>query len=171
MKFHCSLYVIYAIVFALRVSLLLVQDCCTDINLASKSCKLNLLNINRNCSDCTDVFHNNLENETPRVLSAICQVPYPSILIVIKNQDHHLHLDPYSCVTEIILSCSITAWHRKCFISERKALQHMAQTAQFITEQYFPVSEDICAERCIRMSCILRKDASHSSQELFAHLP
>lgn len=64
------------------------------------------------------------------------QIPQYAIPIGNKNQNQLGHLDPFWCVIEIILSCSITSWHWK-HCRERKALKHMVKTAQSITGSFF----------------------------------
>ena len=39
----------------------------------------------------------------------------------------------YSCTTESILTGCITAWYGNCLASDRKALQRVVRTAQYIT--------------------------------------
>jgi hypothetical protein len=44
----------------------------------------------------------------------------------------------YSCTIESILRGCITAWYGKCLASDRKALQRVVRTAQYITGAKLP---------------------------------
>ena len=45
----------------------------------------------------------------------------------------------YSCTIESILTGCITAWYGNCSGSDRKALQRVVRTAQYITGTKLPV--------------------------------
>ena len=56
----------------------------------------------------------------------------------------------YSCTIERILTGCITAWYGKCSDLERKSLQRVVWTAQYITEAKLPAIQDLDTRRCQR---------------------
>ena len=56
----------------------------------------------------------------------------------------------YSCNIESILTGCITAWHGNCSASDRKALQMVMRTAQYIPGAKLPVIQDLYARQCLR---------------------
>ena len=49
----------------------------------------------------------------------------------------------YSCTIESILTGCITAWYGNCSASDRKALQWVVRTAQYITGTKHPTIQDV----------------------------
>ena len=72
----------------------------------------------------------------------------------------------YSCNIE-----SITAWYGICSASDRKALQMVLCTAQYITVVKLPAIQDLYTRRCQRKAQKMVKDPSHPSHRLFSLLP
>jgi hypothetical protein len=66
--------------------------------------------------------------------------------------------------------CTITAWYGNCFASERKALQRVVRTAQYITGAKLPAIQDLYTMRCQRKALKIVKDSSHPSHRLFSLL-
>ena len=56
----------------------------------------------------------------------------------------------YSCTIESILTGCITAWYCNCSASDRKALQRVVRTAQYITGAKLPAIQDLYTRRCQR---------------------
>ena len=56
----------------------------------------------------------------------------------------------YSCNIESILTGCITAWYSNCSASDRKALQRVVRTAQYITWAKLPAIQDLYTRRCQR---------------------
>uniref|UniRef100_A0A8K9X6Q5 Reverse transcriptase domain-containing protein n=1 Tax=Oncorhynchus mykiss TaxID=8022 RepID=A0A8K9X6Q5_ONCMY len=74
----------------------------------------------------------------------------------------------YSCNIESILTGCITAWYGNCSASDRKALQRIVRTAQYITGTKLPAIQDLYTRRCQRKALTFVKDPSH---RLFSILP
>ena len=53
----------------------------------------------------------------------------------------------YSCNIESILTGCITAWYGNCTASDRKALQRVVHTAQYITGAKLPAIQDLYPRR------------------------
>ena len=71
----------------------------------------------------------------------------------------------YSCTIESILTgCA-------CSGSDRKALQRVVRTAQYLTGAKLPAIQDLYTRRCQRTALKIVKDASHPSRRLFCLLP
>ena len=68
-----------------------------------------------------------------------------------------------SCTNESILTGCITAWYGNCSASDRKALQRVVRTAQYITGAKLPVIQDLYTRRCQRKALKIVKDSSHCS--------
>ncbi|KAK6304897.1 hypothetical protein J4Q44_G00254830 [Coregonus suidteri] len=77
----------------------------------------------------------------------------------------------YSCTIESILTGCITAWYGNCLASDRKALQRVVRTAQYITGAKLPAIQDLYTRRCQRKALKIVKDSSHPSHRLFSLLP
>ena len=77
----------------------------------------------------------------------------------------------YSCNIESILTSCITAWYGNCLASDRKALQRVVRTAQYITGAKLPAIQDLYTRRCQRKALKIVKDPSHPSHRLFSLLP
>ena len=69
----------------------------------------------------------------------------------------------YSCTIESILMGCITAWYGTCSASDRKALQRVVRTAQYITGAKFPAIQDLYTRRLQRKALKIAKDSSHPS--------
>ena len=76
----------------------------------------------------------------------------------------------YSCNIESILTGCITVWYGNCSASDRKALQRVVRTAQYITGAN-PAIQDLYTRRCQRKALKIVKDSSHPSHRLFSLLP
>ena len=70
-----------------------------------------------------------------------------------------------------ILTVCITAWYGNCSDSERKALQRVVRTAQYITGAKVPAIQDLHTRQCQRKALKMFKDSSHPSYRLFSLLP
>jgi hypothetical protein len=77
----------------------------------------------------------------------------------------------YSCTIESILTGCITTWHGNCSASDRKALQRVVCTAQYITRAKLPDIQDLYTWQCQRKAQKLVKDSSNLSNRLFSLLP
>ncbi|KAI4882102.1 hypothetical protein NFI96_000102 [Prochilodus magdalenae] len=66
----------------------------------------------------------------------------------------------YTCTVESILTGSINTWYGSCTAIERKALQRVVRTAQYIT-----------GVQCLRKTRRILKDSTHPSHCLFSQLP
>ena len=69
----------------------------------------------------------------------------------------------YSCTIESILTVSITDLYGKSSASDRKALQRVARTAQYITGAKLPAIQDLYTRRCQRKAQKNFKSSSHPS--------
>ena len=76
----------------------------------------------------------------------------------------------YSCTIESILTGCITAWYGNCSASDRKALQRVVRTSQYITGAKVPAIQDLYTRRCQRKALKIVKNSSHSSHRLFSLL-
>ena len=56
----------------------------------------------------------------------------------------------YICTIESILTRCITAWYGNCSASDRKSIQRVARTAQYITGPKLPALQDTYSTRCHR---------------------
>ncbi|KAK6318552.1 hypothetical protein J4Q44_G00118430 [Coregonus suidteri] len=74
----------------------------------------------------------------------------------------------YSCTIESILTGCITG---NCSASDRKALQRVVRTAQYITGAKLPAIQDLYTRRCQRKALKIVIDSSHPSHRLFSLLP
>ena len=77
----------------------------------------------------------------------------------------------YSCTIESILTGCITAWYGDCSASDRKALQRVLWTAQYITGAKHSAIQDLYTRRCQRKALKIVKDSRHPSHRLFSLLP
>ncbi|KAI4884459.1 hypothetical protein NFI96_003687 [Prochilodus magdalenae] len=77
----------------------------------------------------------------------------------------------YTCTVESILTGSITTWYGSCTAIERKALQRVVRTAQYITGVQLPNLLDLYTSRCLRRTRRVLKDSTHPSHCLFSQLP
>ena len=74
----------------------------------------------------------------------------------------------YSCNIESILTGCITAWYGNCSVLDRKALQRVVRTAQYITGAKLPAIQDLYTRRSRRKALKIVKDPSHTSHRLFS---
>ncbi|KAI4876403.1 hypothetical protein NFI96_004024 [Prochilodus magdalenae] len=77
----------------------------------------------------------------------------------------------YTCTVESILTGSITTWYGSCTAIERKALQRVVQTAQYITGVQLPNLLELYTSCCQRKTRKILKDSTHPSHCLFSQLP
>ncbi|KAI4895898.1 hypothetical protein NFI96_014985 [Prochilodus magdalenae] len=77
----------------------------------------------------------------------------------------------YTCTVESILPGSITTWYGSCTAIERKALQRVVRTAQYITGVQLPNLLDLYTSRCLWKTRRVVKDSTHPSHCLFSQLP
>uniref|UniRef100_A0A8C7I238 Reverse transcriptase domain-containing protein n=1 Tax=Oncorhynchus kisutch TaxID=8019 RepID=A0A8C7I238_ONCKI len=77
----------------------------------------------------------------------------------------------YSCNIESILTGCVIAWYGNCSASDRKALQRVVRTAQYITEAKLPAIQDLYTRQCQKKARKIVKDPSHPSHRLFSLLP
>ena len=77
----------------------------------------------------------------------------------------------YSYTIERILTGCITAWYGNCSASDRKALQRVVCTAQYITGAKLPAIHDLYNRQCQRKALKMINDFSHPSHRLFSLLP
>ena len=75
----------------------------------------------------------------------------------------------YNCNIESMVGC-ITAWYGICSASDRKALQRVVRTAQYITGAQLPAIQDLYTRRCQRKALKIAKDYSHPSYRLVSLL-
>ena len=81
------------------------------------------------------------------------------------------HLKPfYRCTIESILSGCITAWYGNCTSLNRKVLQRVVRSAQYITGDKLPALQDTYSTRCHRKAKKIIKDNNHPSHCLFTPL-
>ena len=76
-----------------------------------------------------------------------------------------------SCTVESILTGCITAWYGNYSASDRKALQRVVCTAQYITGAKLPAIQGLYTRRCQRKALKIVKESSHPSHRLFSLLP
>ena len=69
-----------------------------------------------------------------------------------------------------LYSC-IIAWYGNSTALDRKALQKLMQTAQYITGAELPAIQDLYIRRCERKARKIVKDSSCPSHKLFSLLP
>ena len=72
----------------------------------------------------------------------------------------------YSCTIEST-GC-ISAWYGNCSASDRKALQRVVRTAEYITGAKLPAIQDLYTRQCQRKALKIVKDSSHPSYRLFS---
>ena len=77
----------------------------------------------------------------------------------------------YSCTIESILTGCFTAWYGNCSASDRKALQRVVRTVQYISGAKLPAIQDLYTRRCQRKALNIVKDSNHPSHRLFSLLP
>ena len=75
----------------------------------------------------------------------------------------------YSCTIESILIGCNTAWCSNCSASERKALQRVVCTVQYITGARLPAIQDLYTRWCQRKALKIVKNSSHPLFSLLPH--
>jgi hypothetical protein len=76
----------------------------------------------------------------------------------------------YSCTIERILTGCITAGYGNCTASDRKALQRVVRTAQYIPGAKLPAIQDLYTRRCQRKALTIVKYSSYPSHRPFSLL-
>uniref|UniRef100_A0A4W5NY43 Reverse transcriptase domain-containing protein n=1 Tax=Hucho hucho TaxID=62062 RepID=A0A4W5NY43_9TELE len=76
----------------------------------------------------------------------------------------------YSCTIESIMTGCITTWYGNCSASDRKVLQRVVHTAQYITGAKLPALQNLYTRRCQMKAQKIVKDSSHPSNRLFSLL-
>ena len=77
----------------------------------------------------------------------------------------------YSCTIESILNGCIIAWYSNCSASDRKQLQRVMCTAQYITGAKLPAIQDQYTRWCQRKAQKTVQDSSHRNPRPFSLLP
>ena len=77
----------------------------------------------------------------------------------------------YKCTVGSTLTNSITVWFGNCKVQERKALQRVIKTAQYICGAAFPSLQDIYNTRVTKRAHNITKDTTHPQHTLFTLLP
>ncbi|KAK3548205.1 hypothetical protein QTP70_005179 [Hemibagrus guttatus] len=77
----------------------------------------------------------------------------------------------YRCTVESVITNSITVWHGSCTVQDKKALQRVIKTAQFICGAAFQSLQDIYNTRVIRRAHNIIRDNIHPQHNLFTLLP
>uniref|UniRef100_A0A8C8EQT6 Uncharacterized protein n=1 Tax=Oncorhynchus tshawytscha TaxID=74940 RepID=A0A8C8EQT6_ONCTS len=72
----------------------------------------------------------------------------------------------YSCTIESILTGCITAWYGNCSASDRKTVQRVVCTAQYITGARLPAIQDLYIRRCQRKALKIVKENSEDSAKI-----
>ena len=73
-------------------------------------------------------------------------------------------------ILKSFLTGCITAWYGNCSASDRKALQRVVSTVQYITGAKLHAIQDLYTRRCQRKALQIVKDPSHPSHRLFSQL-
>jgi hypothetical protein len=74
----------------------------------------------------------------------------------------------YSCTLESILTGCITVWYGNCSASDRKALQRVVRTAQYITGAKLSAIQDLCTRQCQRKDPKIVRLQSPKSQTVLS---
>ena len=74
----------------------------------------------------------------------------------------------YSCTIKSILTRCLTAWYGNYSAADRKMLQRVVLTAQYITGAKLPAFQILYTRRCQRKALKIVKDSSHPSQSVFS---
>uniref|UniRef100_A0A3P8WVL5 Peptidase M12B domain-containing protein n=1 Tax=Cynoglossus semilaevis TaxID=244447 RepID=A0A3P8WVL5_CYNSE len=77
----------------------------------------------------------------------------------------------YHCTIESVLTYGCTVWHASCTMQEKKQLQRVIKTAQWIIGSPLPCLEDIHSDRLLRRARKIRDDPAHPGHTLFTTLP
>ena len=132
---------------------------------APQGCVLSPLLYSLFTHDCVAMHHSNtiikFADET-RVVGLITdndETAYREVLrdLAVWCQDNNLSLN------ESKTGC-ITAWYGNCLASDRKALQRVVRTAQYITETKLPAIQDLCTRPCQRKAQKIVRLQSPKSQ-------
>ncbi len=76
----------------------------------------------------------------------------------------------YHCITESILTNSITVWYSNCSSSDHKALQSVVRTAELIPGHKLLALQDIYQAHFLRKACSIIKDCTHPAHDRFASM-
>jgi hypothetical protein len=77
----------------------------------------------------------------------------------------------YNCTIQSFLTSCITNWYGNCSASDRKALQRVVRTAQYLTGAKLSAIQDLYNRQCQRNAYKIVRDSSHPSEILFSLLP
>lgn len=77
----------------------------------------------------------------------------------------------YRCTIESILTYACTVWYSSCTAAERKDLQRVVKTAQWIVGSPLPHLSDIHSSRLHKRASNIYRDPSHPGHHLFTTLP
>ena len=77
----------------------------------------------------------------------------------------------YSCTIESILTGCITAWYGNCSASDRKALQRVVRTAQYITGVKLPAIQDLYNRQCQWKAHTILKTPATQVKDCFLCFP
>ena len=102
-------------------------------------------------------------HHTKTVVKQTQQCPFPICRLKRWGIGPQILKKFYSCTIESILTSCITAWYGNCSASDRKALQRVVRTAQYITGAKLPAIQDIYTRRHQRKNLKIVKDSSHPS--------
>ena len=85
---------------------------------------------------------------TKTVVKRARQLPFPLRRLKRFGMGPQILKKFHSCTIESILTGYITAWYVNCSASDRKALQRVVCTAQYITGNKLPAIQDLYTRRC-----------------------
>ncbi|XP_055742496.1 probable RNA-directed DNA polymerase from transposon BS isoform X1 [Salvelinus fontinalis] len=106
---------------------------------------------------------------TKTVVKRARQSPFPLRKLKRFGRGPEILKKFYSCNIESILTGCITAWYGNCLASDRKALQRVVRTAQYITGAKLPATQDLYTRRCQRKALKIVKDPSLRLFSLLLH--
>jgi hypothetical protein len=107
---------------------------------------------------------------TKTVMKRARQNLFPLRRLKIFGMGLLIHKRFYSCTIESILTGSITVWYGNCSASDRKALQRVVRTSQYIAGSKLPAIQDLYTRRCQGKALKMVKDSSYPSHRLFSLL-
>ncbi|KAM9433306.1 lipid droplet-associated hydrolase isoform 2-T2 [Salvelinus alpinus] len=105
---------------------------------------------------------------TKTVVKTARQNPFPHGILKRFGMGPQILKRFHSCTIESILTGCITAWYGNCSASERKALQRVVRTAQYITGAKLSAIKDLYTRWCQRKALNIFNDSSHPSHRLFS---
>lgn len=77
----------------------------------------------------------------------------------------------YHCTIESVLTYGFMVWYASCAAHEKKQLQWVIKTAQWIIGSPLPRLEEIHSNRILRRAKKIRDDPAHPGHSLFSSLP